>query len=248
MKQFTIALWGKNGAGKTNTAINLGTLIAEQGHSVLLLSTDIETPSLQKYFAVNINNGKGIKAVLAGTPILSAAVPTKIKNMFILGIEDTVTALDHSSVSLADADKLMGEAEREFDYVIFDCENGTTNPLALIGVAYSDLCIVLYSSDLQGLTWINAYRELIASLRPGCATSFVLCKDTNQIDASRFESLTGVAPALSIPYVPMGEIENTGVPLGIKHNPLNKRHRRYLQSINLLYKHIETKLGGEGSE
>lgn len=245
MKQITIAIWGKSGAGKTTTTINLGTLLANHGNSVLILSTDLEKPSLQKLFAVRIGENNDLNAVLTGTPILSAAVPTKTENLYLLGVEDKTTALDYSFLSLAQAKRLIREVGREFDFVLCDCEDGTTNPLALSGVAYADLCFVLYSRDLFSLTWLNSFQSMLGSLRPSFATEYVRCKDANQLDEAQMESLSGVSSQFYLPYTEMITIENSGAPLAANSNLLDKSQRRYLQSLKVLCQHLEAKFGGE---
>lgn len=72
------------GEGKSVTAANLGVVLAQAGHDVVVVSADLRRPSLHRLFGINPRTG--LSNILAGElPPRRAVVRTKVENLSFIG-------------------------------------------------------------------------------------------------------------------------------------------------------------------
>ncbi|MDR1114100.1 MAG: ParA family protein [Candidatus Margulisbacteria bacterium] len=116
----------KGGVGKTTTAINLGTALAEAGKAVLLIDTD---PQANSTSGVGIDENKIEYTLydlyLGRKDALEVLYPTSVKNLHILpcspdlaGVEAELMGEDGRERHLKDA---LAAVQDGYDFILIDC-------------------------------------------------------------------------------------------------------------------------------
>jgi capsular exopolysaccharide synthesis family protein len=146
------------GEGKTTTAINLATSLAQLGRRVLVVDTDLRRPRCHKILRVATN--KGVSSYLTGMHGINDLLqPTEIDGVSVV----TAGPVPPNPAELLDSAR-FGELVREvqdrddFDHVIFDTPPvlSVVDPL-LVGRQVEGLVLVLRSAftsrDAAQLAW-----------------------------------------------------------------------------------------------
>lgn len=104
--------------GKTTTAVNLATVLAQMGKPVLLIDGDLRRPRLQRVFR-NLKNIGLVNYLAANEPLASVIQPTEVPNLSII----PAGPIPPNPSELLGADRmkqLIHEVRTKFAYVIFD--------------------------------------------------------------------------------------------------------------------------------
>jgi capsular exopolysaccharide synthesis family protein len=107
------------GEGKTAIAINLATVLAEAGESVLLIDGDLRRPRVARY--LGLESTVGLTTVLIGWASPGDALqPSRVPNLTVM--PSGVIPPNPSELLASRAMKqLIDSATRHFDYTIVDC-------------------------------------------------------------------------------------------------------------------------------
>ncbi len=125
----------KPGTGKSYTVSNLGIIMAEAGHNVLLVDADLRKPNLHKL--LNKNRKPGITDVLAGKASLKKSI-IRIKEKLHLLPSGSLAYNPESVIESNAMKKLMKTIEKRYDFILFD-----SIPLT----SFSDIAILASETD-----------------------------------------------------------------------------------------------------
>ena len=117
----------KGGVGKTTTAVNLGSALAELGHRILLIDLDPQANATSSFGLQGIEETSLYEPLLGGVSITERIFPTQRDALFIVpahldlaGAEVEIARMPNHLTRLAETLKPL-QADETFDFVLFDC-------------------------------------------------------------------------------------------------------------------------------
>lgn len=133
MSEVIVVTSGKGGVGKTTTSANIGTALALQGQSVVLVDADIGLRNLDVVMGLENRIVYDLVDVVEGRCRLKQALikDKRFEQLFLLPAAQT---RDKNAVSPEQMKKLCDTLKTEYDYIILDCpagiEQGFQNAIA----------------------------------------------------------------------------------------------------------------------
>ncbi|HBT20408.1 MAG TPA: septum site-determining protein MinD [Peptococcaceae bacterium] len=133
MGEVIVITSGKGGVGKTTTVANIGTSLAKEGYSVVLVDTDIGLRNLDVVLGLENRIVYDIVDVTNGHCRLKQALirDKRFESLYLLPAAQTK---DKTAVTTEQMKELCQNLKEEFDYVIIDCpagiEQGFKNAIA----------------------------------------------------------------------------------------------------------------------
>ncbi len=153
----------EKGDGKSTTAANLAIVLAQQGKKVLLVDSNLRTPSL--HLAFNMINNRGLTSVLKKTLYLDEAITKSyIPNLDVL--TSGPIPLNPSELLNSDAmEVIMKEIYADYHYIVFDTPPALSVTDAQILANKCDgVVLVITSRKTQKSTALEA-KELLEKAR-----------------------------------------------------------------------------------
>jgi len=127
--------------GKTTTAVNLATVLAQLGGPVLIVDADLRKPRLQKVFGVTRDTGL-VNFLVGSHPIDECIFKSKVTNLAVMP-SGPIPPNPSELLGSARMTELIAMARDRFAFVIFD-----TPPL----IAVTDAMVLATNSDGVVLT------------------------------------------------------------------------------------------------
>jgi len=176
MQNVIVVTSGKGGVGKTTTVANLGAGLVEAGKKVVLIDTDIGLRNLDVVLGLENRIVYDLVDVVEGTCRLKQALirDKRFDGLFLIPAAQT---RDKMAVNPEQMKELIGELEKEFDYIIIDCpagiEQGFKNAIAgaksAIVVTVPEVSAVRDADRIIGLlsaAGVDDCQLLVNRLRP----------------------------------------------------------------------------------
>jgi chromosome partitioning protein len=223
----------KGGVGKTTTAINTASALAELGNKVLVIDSDAQAHAGKSIGFKSKDSSATLYDVLSGRQKISDAVnKTSFKNLYLIPSDISLSSLE---VELATRtgkeyllEKALKEIEGDFDYIFIDCPPflGVLTINALI--ASTDVLITCTMSFLS-LEGVSDLLDLIEVINDTLYLPKTV--EVNGVLACMFDGRTKISRrvlkelnryfgdkvySVQIPVnVAINESQTQGVPIGI---------------------------------
>lgn len=149
MSEVIVVTSGKGGVGKTTTSANVGTALALQGKSVVLVDADIGLRNLDVVMGLENRIVYDLVDVVEGRCRLKQALikDKRFEGLFLLPAAQT---RDKDAVGPEQMRKLCDSLREEFDFVILDCPAGIEQGFKN-AVAGADRALVVTTPEVSAV-------------------------------------------------------------------------------------------------
>ena len=157
---------GKGGVGKTTTTANLGTALAQLGHSVVLVDADIGLRNLDVVMGLENRIVFHSVDVVRGKCTLQKALikDRRLENLWMLPASQTD---DKDAMTPDDMRKLVTELKNTHDYVLIDCPAGIEQGFKN-AIAGADEAIVVATPEVSSIRDADRVVGLLAQADVSC--------------------------------------------------------------------------------
>lgn len=160
MGEVLVVTSGKGGVGKTTTVASLGTALALEGHSVVLVDADIGLRNLDLALGLENRIVYDLLDVVAGSCVLRQALikDTRYPGLWLLPAAQT---RDKTAVSPEQMAGLLEKLKAEFEYVLVDCPAGIEQGFRN-AVAGADRAIIVTVPEVTAVRDASRVKELLS--------------------------------------------------------------------------------------
>jgi chromosome partitioning protein len=161
----------KGGVGKTTSAINIGSYLAEAGKTVLLVDFDSQA-NLSSGVGISEDKSKpGVYELISGLAPLEAVIkPTPVKNLSVI---PSHIDLSGAAVELIDQEKRdyflkrsLEPAKPLYDYILIDCPP-SLGVLTLNGIAAADGVFIPMQCEYFAMEGLSHLLKAVKMIQKG---------------------------------------------------------------------------------
>jgi MinD-like ATPase involved in chromosome partitioning or flagellar assembly len=201
-----IAVWGRDGIGKSALCDTLGILFARQG-VIAVINTDLTQPTLPARLNgmkidADASLGKAVgMGAMDAAPYLHQH--PKLKTLFYAGLTDKDEYLSYElGLETNDAAQDFVERCAELaDTVILDLSGQRSDPFLPGALIHADRVIALFTPDVQGICWYGSIKPLLATMNAQTRILPVAAMAGRQHDLYAVEKAVDTKLTAALPYV-----------------------------------------------
>jgi septum site-determining protein MinD len=152
---------GKGGVGKTTTTANLGTALAQLGHSVVLVDADIGLRNLDVVMGLENRIVFHVVDAIKGKCTLQKALikDRRLDNLWLMPASQTD---DKDAVTPEDMRSLVFELKSTYDFVLIDCPAGIEQGFKN-AIAGADEAVVVATPEVSSIRDADRVVGLLAA-------------------------------------------------------------------------------------
>lgn len=204
---MVIAVWGRDGIGKSTLCVALGQLFSKQG-VVAIIDTDLTQPTLPirlngLNLEPNTSLGRAVSGFGAGDAAPFLHQHPKHKGLFCAGLVDGDDYMTYEAGLDADdkAQEFVAQCGEMADTVILDLSGQRTDSFLPGALLHADKVIVLFTSDVQGVCWFNSVTPLLHNRQAQGHVLPVAAMVSRHHDLSAVGKATSASFAAALPFV-----------------------------------------------
>ncbi|MDZ7840835.1 MAG: ParA family protein [Gammaproteobacteria bacterium] len=159
----------KGGVGKTTLTANLGAILADLGHRVLLVDADAQ-PTLSSYYPLQARAGLGLSALITEAKDAEVISRTEIDRLDLVLSDDPEGMLQNWILHTPDGrvrlKHLLARFDPDYDFVLIDTQ-GAVGPLQDAAVLAADLLLSPIPPEiLSAREFARGTLQMLERLRP----------------------------------------------------------------------------------
>jgi len=202
-----IAIWGRDGTGKSTLVDALGILFSKKGVTAVI-DTDLTQPTLPARI-----NGTAVSAEESwGTALSEIGIRDtakylhlhpKNKNLFYAGLTsgDEYRSYEIGLEADVHAGEFVHKCVELANTVILDISGQRTDPFIPYALTNADKVLLPGTPDVQGICWLNAVNPLIEDMEAQGRILTVAAMADRQHDLPAIEKVTDIRFAAALPFV-----------------------------------------------
>jgi septum site-determining protein MinD len=194
---------GKGGVGKTTTAINLGAMLADRGHSVVVVDTDLGMANLADFLDFEIETPT-LHEVLAGEADFEDAISRAPGGIEVLPSATDIEAFVKSDP--ANLQRVVASLREEYDYVLLDTGAGVSYD-TLVPLSLADGVLLVATPDVASVRDTAKTGELAERVESDVRGAVLTQRSSDVLNADDVEKTLGAEVLGVVPQdeaVPMG--------------------------------------------
>ncbi|SPF49690.1 membrane ATPase of the MinC-MinD-MinE system [Syntrophobacter sp. SbD1] len=209
---------GKGGVGKTTTVANLGTTLAKNKHSVVMIDTDIGLRNLDVVMGLENRIVYNVVDIIEGTCRKEQAMirDRKVQNLCMIPAAQT---REKTSINPEQMKELCSSLAAEFDYVLIDCPAGIEQGFKN-AIAGADTALVVTTPEVSAIRDADRVIGLLEAAMVKNISLIINRLNAKMVKRGDMMSIEDIISLLSVPLlgvVPESEdvvvSTNRGVPL-----------------------------------
>ncbi len=204
---MVIAIWGRDGVGKSTLSDALGILCAKNKVTAVI-DTDLTQPTLPARiigtaFDKETSLGKAISGVGSYDTAAFLHQHPKNKNLFYAGLTDRDEYMSYEIGLEADvyAQDFIHSCVGLADTVILDISGQRTDPFIPAALINADVLLLPVTPDVQGVCWFNAVKPLIEGMNVQGRVLPIAAMADRHHDMSAIEKAADLKFSASLPFV-----------------------------------------------
>jgi len=237
---MVIAVWGRDGIGKSTLCDTLGKLFTKKGVTVII-DTDLTQPTLPMRLngvkvGADASLGKAIGiGAMDAAPYLHQH--PKQKTLFYAGLTDEDEYLSYELGLEADnaAQDFVERCVELADTVILDLSGQRSDPFLPGALINADKVIALFTPDVQGICWFNSVKPLFGTMNAQERILPVVAMLGTHNDLPSVEKALDTKLAAVLPYV--REVQQSGISDGTTRSAI--RYHREVKKLQALLKGVD---------
>ena len=187
---------GKGGVGKTTTAVNLGAALAEDGHAVVVVDTDLGMANLAGFLDFDSDDGATLHEVLAGEADIDDAVYAAPGDIDVVPSNTDIEAFARADTTRLR--EVVEELRGEYDYVLLDTGAGISHDTVLpLGLA--DEVLLVSTPDVASVSDTAKTGDLTERVGGTVAGAVLNKRSSNILDATDVEETLGTDVLAVVP-------------------------------------------------
>ncbi|NEU58490.1 cell division ATPase MinD [Halorussus sp. MSC15.2] len=194
---------GKGGVGKTTTAINLGAMLADRDHSVVVVDTDLGMANLADFLDFEIETPT-LHEVLAGEAAFEDAIYRAPGDIDVLPSATDIEAFVKSDP--ANLEAVVADLREKYDYVLLDTGAGVSYD-TLVPLALADAVLLVATPDVASVRDTAKTGELAERVESEVRGAVLTQRSSDILNADDVEETLGTDVLAVVPQdeaVPMG--------------------------------------------
>lgn len=241
-----IAIWGRDGTGKSTLADAMGLLFAKRGVTVII-DTDLTQPALPqringKRYDADTSLGKAISGIGNENVARCLHQHPKHKALFYAGLTDRDEYLSYELGLDADnaARGLIEQCAELADTIILDLSGQRTDPFVPGALIHADKIIVPITPDVSGVCWFNAVKSFLEAMNALGRVLPVAVMVDRQYDLSVIEKAANIQFAAVLSYVrEFRQTRDTGAFPQDGSTPAAARYAKQVRKLCGMLKEVE---------
>ena len=166
-----IAIWGKDGTGKSTLADTLGLSTVRQKGLALIIDTDTTQPTLTGRVPIEKHKQNGSIGRLLASPSVSDVIGTfhqhpKHEGLFFAGTTcaDNYLSFESGMEQSAIASEYIQQCKAQMDTIIVDCSGQKDDPFVPVSLMQANKILLLFSATVEGVAWVLSIHPLLERL------------------------------------------------------------------------------------
>jgi len=238
-----IAIWGRDGIGKSALADALG-IVSIKHKITVIIDTDLTQPTLPmrltgQHFDGVTSLGRAISGIGTNDGTYYLQQHPRHKSLFYAGLTDKDDYLSYEIGLEADnhAKDFIEDCQSVADVVILDLSGQRTDPFVPCALIHSDYIIIPVTPDVQGICWFNAVKPLIESMSAQGRILPVATMVDKHHDLQAIEKATDMRFTAVLPFVnEFRQKRDTGQP---PMNGTTPNALRYAKAVRKLHTQLK---------
>ena len=202
-----IAVWGRDGIGKSTLCSSLGALFARQ-EIIAVIDTDLTQPTLpirlpEHSFKADSSLGRFFAGIGTDDITLFLNQHPKYKKLFYSGLTDQDEYLSYEIGLEVDnrAQDFVELCAETVDTIILDLSGQRTDPFVPGALIHAETILVPFTPDVQGVCWFNAVKPLLQSMKAQGRVLPVAAMTDRHQDISLIEKAIDADIGAILPFV-----------------------------------------------
>ena len=233
----TIAVWGRNGSGKTTITAGLANLLAAKDALVCVISANTEFSTIQHLLDMEIPLEKSIKTAIKfkGNDLIDKfVIHPKNKNLYVLAVSEYDDCMNDEKVSEEDAKNLYMTVRERFDYILVDCTQNFRDALTFLGIFNADTIIEVVKATLPDYMFRTSYKAFFEEFRFADKAITILNQEDNFVDIKKMEKHLGIQFSYIFPYTKTVRKSESNCELLTAKNIVTTKDKAYVKELDKL--------------